>query len=76
MSVQVNYGAVKYSSIKAAAVAMAKKSGEPVERVYIRLYMRKRNGNKLWSKPRKYVKKETQTINQLNEQLVKTLVVS
>lgn len=60
MSVQVQYGAVKYPSIKAAASAVAKQTGEPVERAYIRLYMRKRAGKKLWSKARKYTK---QTIN-------------
>ncbi len=58
--VTVQYGAVKYPSIKAAAVAIAKKTGEPVERAYIRLYMRKRAGKPLWSKARKY---QLNTIN-------------
>lgn len=62
MSVQVNYGAVTYPSIKAAAIAVAKQSGEPVSRVYIRLYKRMENGNKLWSKPRAYNRK-VNTIN-------------
>lgn len=56
MSVSINYGAVKFKSIRAAAEAVASKTGEPVERVYMRLYMRKRNDAKkpLWSKARKY----------------------
>lgn len=58
MSVAIQYGAVKYKSIRAAAEAIAAKSGEPVGRVYIRLYMRKRMGTaKLWSKPRKYTRR-------------------
>lgn len=56
MSVQVNYGAVTYPSIKAAAIAVAKQSGEPVSRVYIRMWKRMEKGNKVWSKPRKYVR--------------------
>ena len=44
MSVQVKKGAVKFNSIKAMAVALAAKTGEPVERVYIRLYQRMRAG--------------------------------
>lgn len=52
--VVVQYGAVKYPSIKAAAAAVAAKTGEPVSRAYMRLYMRKRAGMKLWSKARKY----------------------
>ena len=52
--VTVQYGAVKYPSIKAAAEAVATKTGEPVERAYMRLYMRKRAGKKLWNKARKY----------------------
>lgn len=64
MSVAINYGAVKFTSIKAAAVAMAAKTGEPVGRVYIRLYMRKRNQSvkPLWSKPRKYVKQNVEAV--------------
>lgn len=54
--VQVQYGAVKYPSIKAAAAAVAAKTGEPVNRVYIRMWKRMEKGNKVWSKPRKYVK--------------------
>lgn len=59
MSVSIKYGAVKFKSIRAAAESIAAKTGEPVNRVYIRLYMRKRNGAKkpLWSKPRKYNRK-------------------
>lgn len=52
--VTLSYGAVKYKSIRAAAQAISSKTGEPVERAYMRLYMRKRAGNKLWSKARKY----------------------
>ena len=44
MSVQVQKGAVKFESIKAMAVSLAAKTGEPMERVYIRLYMRMRSG--------------------------------
>lgn len=52
--VMISYGAVKYKSIRKAAEAVAAKTGEPVSRVYMRLYMRKRLGNKLWSKARPY----------------------
>lgn len=44
MSVQVQKGAVKYHSIRDMAVSLAAKTGEPVDRVYIRLYMRMRAG--------------------------------
>lgn len=52
--VQVQYGAVKFKSIKAAAEAVAKQTGEPVGRAYMRLYMRKRAGKLSWKKARKY----------------------
>lgn len=54
--VTMQYGSVTFKSIRAAAEAMAAKTGEPVDRVYMRLYMRKRNQAKkpLWSKARKY----------------------
>lgn len=60
MSVQVSTGNKKksYPSIKAAAAVVAASTGEPVERVYIRLYMRMRAGEKpataMKRKARKY----------------------
>lgn len=68
MSVQVSLGTKKksYPSIMAAAIVAANATGEPVEKVYMRMYMRMRAGAKAvtaMNKPaRKYVKKG-QTIN-------------
>lgn len=42
--VQVQKGAVKFVSIRAMAEAAAKVSDEPVNKVYMRLYMRMRMG--------------------------------
>lgn len=64
--VQVQKGAVKFESIKAMAVSLAAKTGEDVNKVYIRLYMRMRSGknaSQSFHKPtRKYLKKGN-TIN-------------
>lgn len=63
MSVQVTKGAVKFNSIRAMAETLAAKTGEPVNRVYIRLYMRMRagkNASKAFHAPkRKYTMQET-----------------
>lgn len=40
MSVQVNKGAVKFKSIRAMARSVAAITGEPVSRVYIRVWKR------------------------------------
>ncbi len=40
MSIQVNKGAVKFKSIAAMARSVAAKTGEPVSRVYIRVWKR------------------------------------
>lgn len=40
MSIQVNKGAVKFKSIAAMARSVAKHTGEPVSRVYIRMWKR------------------------------------
>lgn len=57
--VNVQMGAVKFHSIRDMAASLANKTGEPVERVYMRLYMRMRAGKKAgtaFQKPkRKYV---------------------
>lgn len=63
MSVKVQKGAVKFNLIKDMARVQAARTGEPVDRVYIRLYQRMRagmNASKAFHIPaRKYV----QTIN-------------
>lgn len=61
MSVQVQKGAVKFNSIRDMANSLASKTGEPVNRVYIRLWKRMNSGKTssvaFHAKPRKYVKK-------------------
>lgn len=44
--VQVQMGAVKFTSIRAMAQTLSAKTGEPEQRVYMRLYMRMRAGKK------------------------------
>lgn len=67
MSVQISLGTKKKSfpSIKAAAIVAAQASGEPVAKVYMRMYMRMRAGAKpvtAMRKPaRKYVRKNGAT---------------
>lgn len=59
--VTVQKGAVKFKSIRAAAESLSVKTGEPVNRVYMRTYMRLRFGQSaskaFHTKPRKYQKK-------------------
>lgn len=59
--VAVKKGAVKFNSIRKMAETLAAKTGEPVNRVYMRLYMRMRagkNASVAFHKPkRKYVMK-------------------
>lgn len=60
MSKVVAKGAVKFKSIRAMARSVAAKTGEPMERVYIRLYKRldagKPASEAYHAKPRKYVR--------------------
>ena len=59
--VQVQKGAVKFNSIMDMAKSHAAKSGEPVQRVYIRLWKRMKHGmnasKAFHNKPRKYTRK-------------------
>lgn len=61
MSKVVTKGAVKFNSIMDMARSIAAKSGEPLDRVYIRLWKRLEAGkvaSKAYhTKPRKYVRR-------------------
>ena len=63
MSVKISLGKKKksFNSIMEAAKLIAAQTGEPVSRVYIRIYMRMRAGKPVGSalqrKPRQYVRK-------------------
>lgn len=45
-TISVNKGAVKFKSIAAMARSKAKETGEPYNRVYIRIWKRLNEGNK------------------------------
>lgn len=68
MSIAISLGTKKksFNSIMEAAKVAAAASGEPVERVYIRMYMRMRAGKKpvtaMKQKPRKYVRKSVEQV--------------
>lgn len=57
--VQVQMGAIKFNSIRAMAVKLAAKTGEPVSRCYMRLYMRMRAGKKAGTAFQKKARKYT-----------------
>jgi len=63
MSKQISLGKKKksFNSIMEAAKVVAAQTGEPLDRVYIRLYMRMRSGKKpvtaMNKAPRKYVRR-------------------
>lgn len=63
MSIVIAKGAVKFKSLRAMARSLSTKTGEPEDRVYIRMYMRLRKGkpaSKAYhEKPRKYVRRIT-----------------
>lgn len=68
--VNVQMGAIKFNSIRDMAKSVAAKTGEPENRVYMRLYMRMRAGAKpgtaFQKKARKYSMNDNtnnQTIN-------------
>ena len=65
--VQVQKGAVKFNSIMDMARSQALKTGEPVQRVYIRLWKRMKEANKSGSQAfhtptRKYVRQEQEQV--------------
>ncbi len=68
MSVKLSLGKKKktFNSIREAAKVVADKTGEPLERVYIRFYMRMRSGKKVASAmkqpPRQYVRKVVEQV--------------
>lgn len=61
MSVQISTGNKKksYRSIREAAAVVANSTGEPFDRVYMRLYMRMRSGMKPVTAMRKKARKYT-----------------
>lgn len=69
MSKVVSKGAVKFHSIMDMARSIAAKSGEPLDRVYIRCYMRLKSGkpaSKAYhAKPRKYVRRVVEQVQQI-----------
>ena len=71
MSRQISLGTKKksYKSIMEAAKTVAAKTGEPVDRVYIRMYMRMRSGKKVVTAmkqaPRKYERKVVEQAQQV-----------
>ena len=66
MSKQIKFGAVKFKSITAAAKAAQKKNPELS---YITIYMRLRAGKSVGSaiqiKPRKYVRRQSEEVQQV-----------
>lgn len=70
MSVKISLGKKKktFNSIMEAARLISAQTGEPVERTYMRCYMRLRAGNKVASAlkapPRKYVRKQVEQVQQ------------
>lgn len=68
MSVQLSLGTKKksYPSIKAAAMAQAQVTGEPVGRVYIRMWKRLNAGSKPATAMRKAARKYVRKGNTIN----------
>lgn len=68
MSVKLSLGTKKksYTSIREAAKVVAANTGEPVERIYMRMYMRMRAGMKpvtaMHKAPRKYVRQQNEAV--------------
>ena len=73
MSIVVKKGAVKFNSIRDMARSIAAKTGEPVDRVYIRLWKRLEAGKPASSayaaKTRKYERRKVEQAQQVVEQM-------